>query len=632
MALVWISPHQVQASTIEEAVGTLSACISSGPNWLYILAQLYKGSNHTPLPKGKHLGILPQGKAEESPYGWISQLKVCQLLSTGPQVIYPVALNGGNQPVTINLPEPLYSGSSITTDEHPHMRIDITLLPQEEPELTTLPQDGVHNIPAATTPKTPWKPRITLMAEVNDLINRAMVDDSSCKSEHSTTGKVAAAEAVMSLPHKLEVPAPAVDTSSQASMEEGEASLQSNPVDISPIVAMYSSCSGSPMVDLIELQMDANLATDHMLSVKRSMDLKRQWVIWELGLLLCQNEAKEAASNEKAKVVHSWEVLDAKVDCTKAVLEGKCNYRVAIQEAKTIGGNWLQELEIAYSKALGEAMTMRSSQSVTLHREHVRLMQELEEQAIREESKSRHDFLSACQAILRHALQPLKENLTTSYHVLLGRSPPSPPSAPPTRTPPVEEQPSAAASPRSVPKWSPWLKRWHPSPEPQGEHIYRWDFPKGHTRGTIQFQEMGDSHLVCLTQTQLCRGLQPRIWHHERSQIMFLFQPLLQLGHWWHQWPFWCLQGTSRECWPDGRSHLWNTTCAWTGPEELKQANYALQSLPKGLRFLRAVPATESPKVMGLMDIHDPDALWCYTGYTYCSLVWEGGAKWGNCG
>ena len=112
--------------------------------------------------------------------------------------------------------------------------------------------------------------------------------------------------------------------------------------------------------------------------------------------------------------------LTAKVDCAKAVLEAKCNYRVAIQVAKTNRGNWLQESEIAYSKALGKATAVRSSQSVTLHREHVRLMQELEEQAIREESKSCHNFLSACQAILHHAPQPLKENLTTSYHILLG--------------------------------------------------------------------------------------------------------------------------------------------------------------------------------------------------------------------
>ena len=84
LALVWISPHQSQTSMMEEAIGALSTCISSGPDWLYILTQLYKGSNHTALPKDKHLGILPKGKVEESPHGWISQLEVCQLLSTGP--------------------------------------------------------------------------------------------------------------------------------------------------------------------------------------------------------------------------------------------------------------------------------------------------------------------------------------------------------------------------------------------------------------------------------------------------------------------------------------------------------------------------------------------------------------------
>ena len=136
--------------------------------------------------------------------------------------------------------------------------------------------------------------------------------------------------------------------------------------------------------------------------------------------MLHQNEAKEAACIKKAKVIHSREVLDTKEDCAKAVLEAKCNYRAAVQEAKTIRGNQLQESEIAYSKALGKGAAMRSSESATLHREHVRLMQELEEQAIREESKSHHDFLSTCQAILRYAMQPLKENLTTSYHILLG--------------------------------------------------------------------------------------------------------------------------------------------------------------------------------------------------------------------
>ena len=55
---------------------------------------------------------------------------------------------------------------------------------------------------------------------------------------------------------------------------------------------------------------------------------------------------------------------------------------------------------------------------------------------------------------------------------------------------------------------------------------------------------------------------------------------------------------------------------SWTGPEELKQANHTLQSLPKGLKFLRVVPTSESPKVMGLVGIHDPDALWHFASFT----------------
>ena len=100
-------------------------------------------------------------------------------------------------------------------------------------------------------------------------------------------------------------------------------------------------------------------------------------MVWELGLLLCQNEAKKAASIEKAKVTCSQGVLDARVDCAKSVQEAKYNYRVAIQRAKAIRGNWFQETEVAYSKALCKAAAMKSSWSVALHREHVKLMHEL---------------------------------------------------------------------------------------------------------------------------------------------------------------------------------------------------------------------------------------------------------------
>ena len=65
-------------------------------------------------------------------------------------------------------------------------------------------------------------------------------------------------------------------------------------------------------------------------------------------------------------------------------------------------------------------------------------------------------------------------------------------------------------------------------------------------------------------------------------------------------------------------TEIYEIEASWTGPEELKQVNYTLWSLPKGLKFLRVVPALESPKIMGLEGIHDPDALHHFAGFIYC--------------
>ena len=69
VSLVWVNPQQTSTSTMEEAVKKLAACPSSGTDWPYVLVQFYEGAGHVPLPKGKHLGILPQGKAEETSCG-----------------------------------------------------------------------------------------------------------------------------------------------------------------------------------------------------------------------------------------------------------------------------------------------------------------------------------------------------------------------------------------------------------------------------------------------------------------------------------------------------------------------------------------------------------------------------------
>ena len=219
-----------------------------------------------------------------------------------------------------------------------------------------------------------WKPMVTLMAEVNDLINQGMADDYNCKPEHSTTGEGASTGADVFSPLKAEVSAPPLDTSSQASIEEMETSQESNPINVySPMVA-GSNCSDSPTIDLRELQVDANLATNHMLSIKRSSDLKRQQASWDFEASLHQQETEEAAASERAKFVHSRKDLNSKVKCTKAVMKAKYDYRMAVQEARMIRCSKLQESEAAYLEALGENTATKSIQCATLHREHVKHM------------------------------------------------------------------------------------------------------------------------------------------------------------------------------------------------------------------------------------------------------------------
>ena len=69
---------------------------------------------------------------------------------------------------------------------------------------------------------------------------------------------------------------------------------------------------------------------------------------------------------------------------------------------------------------------------------------------------------------------------------------------------------------------------------------------------------------------------------------------------------------------------------SWKGPEHLQQANYGFQSQPKGLRFLRAVSTKESPKEMGLKGIHDPEALQCFSRFTYCLWCGKSGQNKGT--
>ena len=223
---------------------------------------------------------------------------------------------------------------------------------------------------------------------------------------------------------------------------------------------------------------------------------------------------------------------------------------------------------------------MRSTQSTRLHREHVKLMHELEEQAIREESKSCHNFLSACQAILLHALQPLKGNLSTSYHVLLGQLPSSLQSAPFTRTLQAEEQPSATTSPRPEPKWSQWPKRQHPLSDP-------WGSTSMDETSSKASQEVPSSSKRRETPNWFAslKPSQAEAFSHESDSVKearlhyFATHPC----DWVHDSTN-DLSDIFREL-AEGAGLLEESIheiqLLWDGPEELKQSNYALWSCTK---------------------------------------------------
>ena len=388
-------------------------------------------------------------------------------------------LNGGIQSVTIDLPGLLHGGSSVTTDEHLYMKIDIPSPTPEEQDGANLPLGRGHTTQAIAMPKTPWKPRVTLMAEVGELLTRGMTEDYDHEPEHSAMEKELATKADISPPPKTEVPALPLDTSSQASAPETEASIESNPIHDSPTAVANSSCSDSPTMALLELQANAHLAINHMLSMKRSSELKRQRVIQDFEALLHQQEAEAAAANERAKIVHSRKDLQARVKCTKLVMRAKYDYRVAVQEARAVRCNELEEAEAAYSEALCKNAAVKSLHCTTLCREHAKYMSELEEWALEAENRSQQDFLSTHLAILCHAPPSLKEDLHSSYNILLGNSSSSLQSIPSARAPQAQGRPPATTSPKSEPTQSQWPKRQNPSPDLQGDTSIDEDSPRG---------------------------------------------------------------------------------------------------------------------------------------------------------
>ena len=77
-------------------------------------------------------------------------------------------------------------------------------------------------------------------------------------------------------------------------------------------------------------------------------------------------------------------------------------------------------------------------------------------------------------------------------------------------------------------------------------------------------------------------------------------------------------------------SKIYKIQDSWTGRHKLEYANYALKTLPKGLKFFHPMSPLKSPKVTGLTSIHHPDALNCFNGVTHCPWCGKEGQNEGT--
>ena len=115
------------------------------------------------------------------------------------------------------------------------------------------PLEDIPTVLITSPPKSPPKSKGSMTGEVSNLLFQAVLEVSSCEFQTITPRRLTTAVVLMSLPRRPEGLPPPANTSSQASTDEGEASLEDIPANISPITAISGSNSTSASMDLAEL-------------------------------------------------------------------------------------------------------------------------------------------------------------------------------------------------------------------------------------------------------------------------------------------------------------------------------------------------------------------------------------------
>ena len=179
LAMVWVHPYQVKASTIDGTAKQLTQLASAWSIWPYGLVQLNGDACNVPLPTKGHLSVMAEGSTEGStsnvPYRKIGQLEVCQLLSSGSWVVYLEGLNGCQVPVTTTLPESLSNSVTLLEGKSTFLQVDLSQSTTKEQEPRALSPGGGLSPTPPISPTRAFPPKaegqISMTMEVSELLS-----------------------------------------------------------------------------------------------------------------------------------------------------------------------------------------------------------------------------------------------------------------------------------------------------------------------------------------------------------------------------------------------------------------------------------------------------------------------------
>ena len=159
LAMVWIHPYQASVSTIDCTAKHLTQLASTGLKWPFALVPLNGDACHVPLPTKGHLSVMAEGSTSNVPYGEISQLEVCQLLSSGSWLVYPEGLNRCQVPVIMTLPESLSRGMTMLEGKSTFLQVDLSQSATKEQGPKALSLGGGLSPTPAVSPTRAFPPK-----------------------------------------------------------------------------------------------------------------------------------------------------------------------------------------------------------------------------------------------------------------------------------------------------------------------------------------------------------------------------------------------------------------------------------------------------------------------------------------